>query len=194
MTRVKRKLSILLEVTVNSTKSSAGTYSSDKTLTSVVSRCVVVEVCADLDVDKSKVIRVDSTCEAPTDVWVIVLGRRLRQTRIKKTSTCNLPDEPYSFVIYGHKIIINVYSSDIGYMILRNECFLLDGGVFSECRPPRWKHAFYGMSSSGLISMRYALYVSLVLVQFLPLICGRLLPDLDSSHAFIVIIYSDPGQ
>ena len=34
-------------------------------------------------------------------------------------------------------------------------------------------------------------YISLVLVQFLPLICGRLLADLDSSHVFIVIIYSD---
>ena len=51
------------------------------------------------------------------------------------------------------------------------------------------------MFSSGLIPMGYALYISLVfclvLVQFLPLICGRLPADLDSSHVFIVLIYSD---
>ena len=39
--------------------------------------------------------------------------------------------------------------------------------------------------------MGYALYISLGLVQFLPLICGRLLTDLDSSHVLMVIIYSD---
>ena len=39
--------------------------------------------------------------------------------------------------------------------------------------------------------MGYALYISLGLVQFLPLICGRLLADLDSSHVLIVIIHSD---
>ena len=61
----------------------------------------------------------------------------------------------------------------------------------SECQPPRWKHAFYGMFSSGLVPMGYARYISLGLVRFLPLICGRLLADLDSSHALIVIIYSD---
>ena len=43
--------------------------------------------------------------------------------------------------------------------------------------------------------MGYALYISLVLVLFLPLICGRLLAaDLDSSHVFIVIIYPDTRQ
>ena len=52
----------------------------------------------------------------------------------------------------------------------------------------------HGMFSSGLIPMGYALYISLGLVQFLPLICGRLLADLDSSHVLIVIIYSDMRQ
>ena len=74
-------------------------------------------------------------------------------------------------------------------MVLGNECFLLDGGVRSERQPPRWKHAFYGMFSSWLILMGYALYISLVLVQFLPLICGRLLADLDSLRAETIIIY-----
>ena len=90
--------------------------------------------------------------------------------------------------------MILVCTSDIGYMVLGNECFLLDGGVLSECQPPRWKHAFYSMFSSGLIPMGYALYISLVLVQLLLLMCGRLLADLDSSHVFIVIIYSDTRQ
>ena len=67
--------------------------------------------------------------------------------------------------------------------MLGNECFLLDGGVLSGCQPPRWKHAFYSTFSSGLIPMGYALYISLVFVQVLPLICGRLLADLDSLHA-----------
>ena len=53
---------------------------------------------------------------------------------------------------------------------------------------PRWKHAFYDMFSSALIPMGYALYISLVLVQFLPLIRGRLLADLDSLHAETTII------
>ena len=78
--------------------------------------------------------------------------------------------------------------------MLGNECFLLDGGVLSECQPPRWEHAFYGMFSSGLIPMGYALYISLGLVQLLPLICGRLLADLDSSHVLTVIICSDTQQ
>ena len=90
--------------------------------------------------------------------------------------------------------MIHVSTSDIGYMVLGNGCFLLDGGMLSECQPPRWKHAFYGMFSSGLIPMGYALYISLVLIQFSRLICGRLLADLDSSHVFIVIIYSDTRQ
>ena len=90
--------------------------------------------------------------------------------------------------------MIHVCTSDIGYMVLGNECFLLDGGVLPECQSTRKKHAFYGMFSSGLILMGYALYISLGLVQFLPLICGRLLADLDSSHAFIAIIYSDTRQ
>ena len=55
-------------------------------------------------------------------------------------------------------------ASDIGYMVLGNECFLLDGDLLSECQPPRWKHAFYGMFSSGVILMGYALYISLGLV------------------------------
>ena len=75
--------------------------------------------------------------------------------------------------------MIHVCMGDIGDMVLGNECFLLDGGVLSECQPPRWKHAFYGMFSSGLIPMGYALYISLDLVQFLPPICGRLLANLD---------------
>ena len=74
-------------------------------------------------------------------------------------------------------------------MILGNKCFLLNGGVFSECQPPRWKHAFHDRFSSGLILMGYALYISLGLVQFLPLIRGRLLADLDSSYAETTIIY-----
>ena len=90
--------------------------------------------------------------------------------------------------------MINECTSDTGYMILGNECFLLDGGVLSECQPPRWKHACYGMFSSGLIPTGYALYMSLGFVQLLPMICGRLLADLDSSHVFIVIIYSDTRQ
>ena len=85
--------------------------------------------------------------------------------------------------------MIHVCTSDIGYMVLGSEYFLLDGGVLSECQPPRWKHAFYGTFSSGLIPMGCALYISLVLVQFMPLICWRHLADLDSSHVFIVIIY-----
>ena len=87
--------------------------------------------------------------------------------------------------------MIHVCTSAIGYLVLGNECFLLDGGVLSECQPPRRKHAFHGMFSSGLIPMGYALHTSLGLVQFLPLICGWLLADLDSSHVLIVIIYSD---
>ena len=90
--------------------------------------------------------------------------------------------------------MIHVCTSDIGYMVLENECFLLDGGVLPECQPPRWKHSFYGMFRFGVIPMGYALYIRLVLVQFLPLICGRLLADLDSSHVFIVIICSDTRQ
>ena len=68
---------------------------------------------------------------------------------------------------------------------------LLNGSVSSACQPPRWKHAFYGMFSSGLIPMGYAIYISLGLFQFLSLSCGQLLADLDSSHVLIVIIYSD---
>ena len=83
----------------------------------------------------------------------------------------------------------------MGYLVLLgNERFLFDGGVLSKCQLPRWKHAFYGMFSSGLIPMGHALYtcISLGLVRFLPLICGRLLlADLDSSHDLNVIIYSD---
>ena len=51
--------------------------------------------------------------------------------------------------------MIHVCTSDIGCMVLGNEWFLLDGGVLSECQPPRWKHAFYGMFSSGLIPMGF---------------------------------------
>ena len=117
----------------------------------------------------------------------------------KRYSACSLPDEPYSFVIYGHKI----HDSRIIYVRERyrifgielgNERFLFDGGVLSKCQLPRWKHAFYGMFSSGLIPMGNALYtcISLSLVRFLPLICGRLLADLDLlSHVLNVIIYSD---
>ena len=39
--------------------------------------------------------------------------------------------------------------------------------------------------------MGYALYIGLCLVQFLPMICGRLQADLESSHVLIVIIYLD---
>ena len=74
--------------------------------------------------------------------------------------------------------MIHVCTSDIGYMVLGNECFLLDGGLLSECQPPRQKHSFYGMFSSGLIPMGYALYLSLGSVQLLSLICGRLWPIL----------------
>ena len=58
--------------------------------------------------------------------------------------------------------MIHVCTSDIGYMVLGNECFLLDGGVLSECQPPSWKHAFNGIFCSGLILMGYALNISLV--------------------------------
>ena len=44
------------------------------------------------------------------------------------------------------------------------------------------KTAFYGMFSSGVNLMGYALYISLCLVQVSPLVCGRFLADLDSSH------------
>ena len=48
------------------------------------------------------------------------------------------------------------------------------------------------MFNSGLIPMGYALYISLGLIPFLPLICGRLLlADLGSSHVLIVVIPSD---
>ena len=48
--------------------------------------------------------------------------------------------------------MIHVGTSDIGFMVLGNECLLLlDGGVLSECQPPRWKHAFYGMFIFGLL-------------------------------------------
>ena len=87
--------------------------------------------------------------------------------------------------------MIYVCTNVMGYLVLGNGCFLLDDGVLSECQPPRWKHAFYGMFSSGLIPIGYALYISLGLVQLLPLICGRFLADLDSSHVLLVIIYSD---
>ena len=53
--------------------------------------------------------------------------------------------------------MIHVCTSNIGYMVLGNECFLLGDGALSECQLPRGKHAFYGMFSSGLIPMRYAL-------------------------------------
>ena len=86
--------------------------------------------------------------------------------------------------------MIHACTSDIGYLVLGSECFLFDGGVLSECQSPRWKHAFYGMFSSGLIPMGCAFYISLDFAQFLTLICGRLLADLDSSHVLIVIIYS----
>ena len=92
-------------------------------------------------------------------------------------------------------IHVCICTSDIGYMVLGNECILLaGGGVLSERQPPRWKHAFYSMFSSGSIPMGYALYISLGFVQLLPLICGRLLADLDSSDVLIVIIYSDTRQ
>ena len=38
--------------------------------------------------------------------------------------------------------MIHECTSNIGYMVLGNEGFVLDGGVLSECQPPRWKHAF----------------------------------------------------
>ena len=62
--------------------------------------------------------------------------------------------------------------------------------MLSECRPPRWKHAFYVMFSSGLIPMGYALYFGLVSAFFWSLVCGRLLADLDP-HALVGIIFSD---
>ena len=57
--------------------------------------------------------------------------------------------------------MIHECASVIGYLVLKlgNECFLLDDGVLSECQPPRWKHAFYGMFYSGLIPMGYTLYI-----------------------------------
>ena len=73
---------------------------------------------------------------------------------------------------------------------METECFQLDDGALSECRPPRWKHAFYGMYSSGLIPMGYALYFSLDSALFWSLVCGRLLADLDPP-VLVVIIYSD---
>ena len=66
------------EVTPSPTRTSARTCSSHKKLTSVIFRGVVVKVCAALDVDRRFRIRVDSTCEVPTDVSVSGLGRRLR--------------------------------------------------------------------------------------------------------------------
>ena len=52
--------------------------------------------------------------------------------------------------------MIDLCKIDRVYLVLGNECFSLDGGgVLSECRPPCWKHAFYGMFSSWLISMGY---------------------------------------
>ena len=76
--------------------------------------------------------------------------------------------------------MIHVCTSDIGDLVLENKCFLLDGGVLSERQPPRWKYGFYGMFSSGLILMGYALDICLVLVHCVPLVCGQLLADLDS--------------
>ena len=69
--------------------------------------------------------------------------------------------------------MIHVCTSVIGYLVFGNEYFLLDDGLLSERQPPRWKHAFYGMFSSGLIPMGYALY-SLYLSWFGPVFA----PDL----------------
>ena len=66
--------------------------------------------------------------------------------------------------------MIHVCKSDIGYLVLRNECFLLDGGVLSECQPRRWKHSFYGVFSSGLILMGYALISVLFWSSFSPVL------------------------
>ena len=75
---MKRKISKLFAVILSPTRSSARTYSSDKTLTSCASRSVAVEVRAAVEADSRINIRVESTCEAPRDVCVRVLGRSLR--------------------------------------------------------------------------------------------------------------------
>ena len=70
--------------------------------------------------------------------------------------------------------MIRVCASIIGYFgIGKNEWFLLDDdGVLSECQPPRRKHAFYGMLSSGLIPMGYAHYFSFLTVLFQSGLCS----------------------
>ena len=52
-------------------------------------------------------------------------------------------------------------------------------------------YALYFSFCFGLVTVLLRSCFGLGLVQFLPLICGRLLADLDSSHVLIVIIYSD---
>ena len=102
----------------------------------------------------------------------------------ERSSTCTLPDEQDIYVIYGDVISLFTYVPTLyNILVLENECFLLADGVLSECQPPRWNHAFYGMFSSELISMGYAHYFSLVL-------CGRLLANLDS-RVLVVITHSD---
>ena len=55
--------------------------------------------------------------------------------------------------------MIHVFTSDIGHLVYGTgkRVLAMDGDVLSECQPPRWKHAFYGMFSFGLIPMGYAL-------------------------------------
>ena len=82
-------------------------------------------------------------------------------------------------------------------MVLGIKCILLDDGV-SERQPPRWKHALYGMLSSGFVTMGYTPYISalflscfgLISALLWSLVCGRLLANLDS-HVVILIIYLD---
>ena len=66
--------------------------------------------------------------------------------------------------------MVDVCTSAIGYFVLGNACFLLDDGLLSDCHPPRWKHAFYGRFSSGLIPMGYALYFSVVCCFYFSLV------------------------
>ena len=82
-------------------------------------------------------------------------------------------------------------------VVLGIKCILLDDGV-SERQPPRWKHALYGMLSSGFVTMGYTPYISalflscfgLISALLWSLVCGRLLANLDS-HVVILIIYLD---
>ena len=91
----------------------------------------------------------------------------LPEVGLKYLALAACPMSRTFFLIYGHVIHgVHVCTSVvIGHLVLGNECFLLDG-VLSECQPPRWKHAFYGMFSSGLIPRGHALYFSLVSVLF----------------------------